>query len=142
MRNGHFKRMLWLLLAAAVPAAVMAWLHPRAPAWTRERAGGVEVGATWVAARGSMVLWVDARNELAFRRDAIPGAVNLNEERWDDLFPEFLARWAPGRLVVVYCDDRCVASQEVARRLRGDFQIENVFVLRGGRKSWSAKPSP
>jgi len=70
--------------------------------------------------RGLMSDWPDIRH-VGAASTGTEVAVNLNEERWDDLFPEFLARWAPGRLVVVYCDDRCVASQEVARRLRGDF---------------------
>lgn len=128
--------MLGLLLVAAVPALLAAWLHPRAPVWSRERAGVAEVTADWVAARRTPVLWVDARGEAAFRRDGISGAVNLNEDRWDDLAPAFLARWQPGQPVVVYCDERCDSSQEVARRMRRELGLREIFVLRGGRGAW------
>lgn len=142
MRSALFRHVIRLLAAAALPAVVAAWLHPRAPAWNREQAGVAEVSAAWVEARRAAVLWVDARSEAAFRRDAIPGAVNLNEDRWDDLFPEFLAQWQPGRPVVVYCDDRCLSSHEVARRLRRDMAIEVIYVLRGGRPTWPKKEHP
>lgn len=124
------------MLAAALPAVLAGWLHPRAPAWSRERAGVAEVTAEWAAARSSAVLWVDARGEVVFRRDGIPGAVNLNEDRWDDLLPAFLSRWQPRDIVVVYCDERCASSEDVARRLRREMGIEQVFVLRGGRAAW------
>lgn len=140
MRRASIRSFFWLLLLAAGPALLAAWLHPRAPAWNRERAGVAEVTAEWVRARRAAVLWVDARGEAAFRRDGIPGAVHLNEERWDEPMGEFLARWQPGRLVVVYCDEQCASSQDVARRLRREARIDDIYVLRGGRPAWREPP--
>lgn len=131
------KQAAWLALAALVPAVLAAVLHPKAPAWNREAAGVPEVTAAWVRARAEHVLWVDARREASFQRDGIAGAVLLNEDRWDDLMPGFIAVWDPVAVVVVYCDRQCHSSQEVARRLRREMGVENIVVLRGGREAWT-----
>jgi rhodanese-related sulfurtransferase len=82
-------------------------------------------------------IWVDARPDLEFEREHVPGAVLLNEDRWNELLPQFLATWSPEKRVVVYCSSQsCNASREVARRLRDEAQLKNVFVLQGGWEEW------
>jgi len=82
-------------------------------------------------------IWVDARPDAEFEREHIPGAVLLNEDRWNELLPQFLTVWSPEKRVVVYCSSqRCNASREVARRLREEAQLKNVFVLQGGWEEW------
>jgi rhodanese-related sulfurtransferase len=82
-------------------------------------------------------IWVDARPDAEFEREHIPGAVLLNEDRWNELLPQFLTMWSPEKRVVVYCSSQsCSASREVARRLRGEAQLKNVFVLQGGWEEW------
>ena len=67
----------------------------------------------------------------------VPGAVSLNEDRWNELLPQFLATWSPDKKVVVYCSTQnCNASREVAKRLRDEAQLKNVFVLQGGWEEW------
>ncbi len=66
-----------------------------------------------------------------------PGLVLLNEDRWNELLPQMLAVWSPEKRVVVYCgSESCGSSREVARRLRNDAQLKNVFVLEGGWEAW------
>ena len=82
-------------------------------------------------------IWVDARPDAEFEREHIPGAVLLNEDRWNELLPQFLTVWSPEKRVVVYCSSqRCNASREVARRLRDEAQLKNVFVLQGDWEEW------
>ena len=82
-------------------------------------------------------IWVDARPDPEFEREHIPGAVLLNEDRWNELLPQFLTMWSPEKRVVVYCSSQsCNASREVARRLRDEAQLKNVFVLQGGWEEW------
>ena len=82
-------------------------------------------------------IWVDARPDAEFERDHVPDAVPLNEDRWNELLPQFLATWSPEKRVVVYCNSQsCNASREVARRLREEAQLRNVFVLQGGWEEW------
>lgn len=92
-----------------------------------------------VLAWGKDVLWVDARPEEEYRVEHVPGAILLNLESWDRLFPEFLDRWASGRRVVVYCSAAtCELSREVAERLRKS-GIPSVFVLKGGWEAWKTR---
>jgi rhodanese-related sulfurtransferase len=93
----------------------------------------VEQAKSW----GQNAIWVDARPDADFERDHIPGALPLNEDRWNELLPQFLAAWSPEKKVVVYCSTQsCNLAVEVARRLRNEAQIKNVFVLQGGWEEW------
>ena len=61
----------------------------------------------------------------------------MNEDRWNELLPQVLAVWSPEKKIVVYCSSlSCNASREVARRLRKEAQLPNVFVLKGGWEEW------
>jgi rhodanese-related sulfurtransferase len=96
----------------------------------------VDQTRTW----GGNVIWVDARPDEEFARDHVPGALSLNEDRWNELLPQFLAAWSPGKKIVVYCSTlSCNASREVARRLRREAQLPDVFVLEGGWEVWLKK---
>jgi len=89
----------------------------------------VDQARTWA----ENVIWVDARPDEEFARDHVPGALSLNEDRWNELLPQFLAVWSPGKKVVVYCSSlSCNASREVARRLRKEAQVPDVFGPEGG----------
>ena len=89
---------------------------------------------------GDTAIWVDARPEDEFASDHGPGAIPLNEDRWNELLPQFLAVWAPGKKVIVYCSSlSCNASREVAHRLRKEAQLSDVFVLEGGWEAWVKK---
>jgi rhodanese-related sulfurtransferase len=86
---------------------------------------------------GSTAIWVDARPQEEFEREHVPNAVLLNEDRWNTLLPQMLAAWSPEKRVVVYCSSQsCGASREVARRLREEAGLKNVFVLGGGWEAW------
>jgi rhodanese-related sulfurtransferase len=86
---------------------------------------------------GDNAIWIDARPDAEFASDHVPGAVSLNEDRWNELLPQVLAVWSPEKKVVVYCSSlSCNASREVARRLRKEAQLPSVFVLEGGWEEW------
>ena len=89
---------------------------------------------------GDSVIWIDARPDDEFARDHVPGAISLNEDRWNELLPQFLAAWSPGKKVVVYCSAQsCDLAREVAERLRKEAQLPDVFVLDGGWEAWVKK---
>ncbi len=86
---------------------------------------------------GANAMWVDARPGNEFERDHVPGAILLNEDRWNELLPQFLGQWSPEKKVIVYCSSQsCNASREVARRLRDEAGLKDVFVLRDGWEAW------
>jgi rhodanese-related sulfurtransferase len=122
----------FILLLALLPALATAVWHPRRPSWQSD-----EVTVSAARAWGDSVLWVDARPVADFTRAHIPGAVPLNEERWDEMLHGVLDQWDTTRKVVVYCSSlSCDASLDVANRLRQEENLSNVFVLEGGWESW------
>jgi len=126
-----------LLLAALIPALLAGVFHPRRPAWSRDQAMIPEVAWGTVREWPGLKLLVDARSEEAFQRQHISGAFPLSEARWEERLPAFIKAWQPGARVVVYCDNTgCQASQAVARRLRRELGINDVFVLKGGWGAW------
>src|SRR6202035_476418 len=75
----------------------------------------VEAVKSW----GDNAIWIDARPDEDFARDHVPGAISLNEDRWNELLPQFLQSWSPEKKIVVYCSAKsCNAAREVAERLR------------------------
>jgi rhodanese-related sulfurtransferase len=83
------------------------------------------------------VIWVDARPENEYEQGHIPRAILLNEDRWNELLPQFLGQWSPEKRVVVYCSAKsCNLAGDVARRLREEAQLKDVYVLEGGWEEW------
>ena len=137
MRLSLGRQLLLLLGVAFIPAIGQAILYRHATSWSQPPLDSAPVSLNQAEAWGSSVLWVDARNDEAFDRGHIPGAVQLNEDRWDDLLRGMLTAWAPERKVVVYCSRQtCNVSHEVAERLRKEGGLTNVYVLQGGWEAW------
>lgn len=87
-----------------------------------------------------LVCWVDARSSPAYVREHIPNAVLLNEDEWEQLLPRFLEVYSPDKKVVVYCaSDSCDASRQVAKRLREELGLKNIFTLEGGWEAWKRR---
>lgn len=129
---------IWLLAIGAGMAIV--WFHPQPPAWTErestrrlleENASG---GLT-VRELPDDVLLVDVRSAQVYGEGHASGAVHLDLDDWETSFAALLMEWAPSRVTVVYCDDTCQASKEVAARLRRELGTEAVYHLQGG---WAA----
>jgi rhodanese-related sulfurtransferase len=132
-----------LLALALVPALLTGWLHPKRPAWSWMRPTVTELLLADAERLTPPVIWLDARPDEEYAAQHVPGALSLNEDRWEELLPKFMAVWQPGARVVVYCDSqRCDASRAVAVRLRHEYRINNVFVLQGGWKAWREAHKP
>src|SRR5438552_16130250 len=85
-------------------------------------------------------IWVDARPDEEFARDHVPGAFLLNEDHWNELLAPFLPNLSREKKVVVYCSaESCNAARDVAKRLRDDAQLKDVFVLQDGWEGWVKK---
>ncbi|MBV8352606.1 MAG: rhodanese-like domain-containing protein [Verrucomicrobia bacterium] len=130
------RQALLILLAALIPAGLTAAFHPRRAAWTQDKLLPGEVELQTVLAWGSDVLWVDARSLKDYEAEHVPGAILLNLEDWEQLFPRFVDQWRPEQKVVVYCSSTsCELSHEVAERLKAN-GISPVYVLKGGWEAW------
>jgi rhodanese-related sulfurtransferase len=133
------RQALIIILAALVPAGLTAAFHPRRPSWSEETLASGEETLQTALGWGEKVFWVDARSLDEYDADHVPGAILLNLENWDQLFPKFLDQWNPDKNIVVYCGAAsCELSREVAERLRKN-NIPSVFVLKGGWEAWKAR---
>jgi rhodanese-related sulfurtransferase len=133
-----FREAAALLLFALLPAIVFGAVRVK---WRgAEPLAKDEVTLATVEGWNKPVQWVDARPRAKFDAGHAPDAVLLNEDEWNALIPAFLDKWDPDRPVVVYCDGgACDASHAVAKRLREDLQLENIWVLKGGWDAWQRK---
>jgi rhodanese-related sulfurtransferase len=131
------RQSLLLLGLALLPAAGQALYLRDAVSWRSPIPASEMVTLANARGWGSNAIWIDARPEEEFAHEHVPGAMLLNEDRWNELLPQMLATWSPEKRVVVYCSsESCGSSREVARRLRNDAQLKNVFVLEGGWEAW------
>jgi rhodanese-related sulfurtransferase len=131
---------LLLVALAALPAIGEGFYFRDRVSWQSPIPASELVTVDQAKAWGDGAVWVDARPDDEFAKDHVPGAFLLNEDRWNELLPQFLPNWSPGKKVVVYCSaESCNAARDVAKRLREDAQLQNVFVLNGGWEEWLKK---
>ena len=137
MSSRAFRQALLLIALAFLPAIGEAIYFRGKVSWQSPVLASEMVKISQARAWGDGAIWVDARPDNEFEREHVPGALLLNEDRWNELLPQFLAAWSPEKKVVVYCSSQgCNASREVARRLRNEAQLKDVFVLEGGWEEW------
>jgi rhodanese-related sulfurtransferase len=137
VRPSLVRQALILAALALVPGLGQAIYFRDKVSWRSPIPASEMITVTQARAWGGNAIWIDARPDEEFARDHVPGALSLNEDRWNELLPQFLAAWSPEKKVVVYCgSEGCNASREVARRLRKEAQLPNVFVLEGGWEEW------
>jgi rhodanese-related sulfurtransferase len=137
VRVSLVRQIAFLLALAFVPAIGQAlWYRGRVSWQTPVRAAdqvSVAEAESWKAG----ALWIDARPDAQFAQAHIPNALPLNEDRWNELLPAVLSAWSPEKKIVIYCSSQsCGSSREVARRLREEDWLRNVFVLEGGWEEW------
>ena len=130
---------LLLVALAFLPAIGQAIYYGDRVSWDKPAVAKDEVELAQAESWGANVLWLDARPDAQFEQQHIPDALSLNEDRWSELLPKAISAWSPNKRIVVYCSSQsCAASHEVARRLREEAGLENVFVLHGGWEAWLA----
>lgn len=128
-----------LLCLALLPAVGEALYFRDRISWHSRVAESEMVAVDLARNWGASAIWVDARPDADFERDHVPGAISLNEDRWNELLPQFLQQqWSPEKKVVVYCSSQsCNLAGDVARRLREEAKLPNdIRVLKGGWEEW------
>ena len=140
MKSSLTRQVVILAVLALLPAAGEAIYFRDKISWRSPIPRSESVNVDQARAWGENAIWVDARADEEFARDHVPGALSLNEDRWNELLPQFLAAWSPGKKVVIYCSaESCDLAREAAERLRKEAQISDVFVLEGGWEAWLKK---
>jgi len=127
-----------LLCLALLPAVGEALYFRDKVSWQARVAESDLIRVDLARAWGANALWLDARPDADFEREHVPGAILLNEDRWNELLPPFLEQWSPEKKIVVYCSSQsCNLAGDVARRLREQEKLPNeIRVLKGGWEEW------
>ena len=134
----HFLSLLTVLLLPLPLSVINAVLNPNIPPWNWMELGEKEVDLEQLLVWEGSYILVDARTPESYQYGHLPEAINLYMGEFDNQVLDLLDRWSPDEGIVVYCDSRqCSASEEIANRLRKDFQMHPVFVLKGGWESWT-----
>jgi len=130
-----------LIALAALPAIGEGFYFRDKISWQSSIPASELVTVDQARAWADNAIWVDARPDDEFARDHVPGAISLNEDRWNELFAAFRERWSPDKKIVVYCSaESCNLAKEVAKRLREEEQLPNdIRVLQGGWEEWVKK---
>lgn len=99
----------------------------------------VRVGLTL---HGQGALFVDARDPGSYKQAHIRGAVNLNSQEWDMLYPLLKEQIMAAGQVVVYGRSRSrFPAAGVAQRLRRQ-GVERVWVVQGSLEDWERAGGP
>jgi rhodanese-related sulfurtransferase len=137
VKTRTLQQAVFLIVLALFPAIGEAIFFRNKISWQSPVPTSQIVSVTQARSMGENVIWVDARPSDEFGQSHIPGAISLNEDAWNELLPEFLGQWSPDKRVIVYCSAKsCNAAAEVARRLREEAGLQDVFVLDGGWEAW------
>ena len=131
------RQVIALLTFAFLPAIGQAVYERHRIAWNEDALGEFEVTIDQAQAWGDSAIWVDARPDSQYETQHIPGAIQLNEDRWSELLPQTLTAWTPEKRIVVYCSSQsCGLAHEVGFRLRKEAGLTNVYILHGGWEKW------
>ena len=137
MRFLPIREILILIGLAFLPGLGQAIYFREKVSWQGPVAASESATVAQAQSWGGEALWIDARPDEQFASEHVPGALQLNEDRWNELLPQMLAAYSPEKRVVVYCSSQsCNLAVEVAKRLRQEAQLKNVFVLQGGWEEW------
>jgi rhodanese-related sulfurtransferase len=146
VKSSFIREALLLAALAFVPAIGQAIYFRDKVSWQSPVPASEMVDVDLARSWGANAIWLDARPENEFEQEHVPGAMLLNEDRWNELLPQVLANWSPDKKVVVYCSTQsCNLSTQVAHRLREEAQLKDnegkncVFVLQGGWEEWLKK---
>ena len=140
MKRGAVREAVILIALACLPAIGEGFYLRDRVSWESPIPASELVTVDQARVWSDGAIWVDARPDDEFAKEHVPGAFSLNEDRWNELLPQFLPNWSPDKKVVVYCSAQsCNAAREVAKRLREEAQLKDVFVLKGGWEEWIKK---
>lgn len=144
-----------LVAVALLAAAVANAFHPLGLRWTPSPDGRVGIPRAYEhrlqersaaqarrLLRARDVIFVDTRDPKDYRRDHIPGAVNIPMRDWDRQWPKWRNRLPRSATLLLYCYGfHCGLSTRMGKRLL-ELGYERPVVLRRGWAEWQEAGYP
>ena len=154
-RFPHAVRGAILVVSALVLAAVTNAVSPLGIGWLPSADGRVGIPRAYESRLPQITvdeafriyqsgnpLFVDSRDEKDFEDDRIPGAVNIPQRRWAEVWPEWQSKLPRDRQLLLYCyGGHCGLSTRQAKRLIVE-GYEDFLIVDHGWDGWIAAGYP
>ena len=154
-RFPHASRAAALVVLALAFGAAYNALNPLGIRWTRSPDGRVGIPRAFeprlreVAAPEALkildagdAIFVDSRDEKDYRKDHIPGAINIPMRQWAEVEANATKRLSRGAKLVLYCyGGACGLSTRMGKRLL-ELDYQHPIVLQRGWAEWTEAGYP
>jgi len=154
-RFPHAVRAAVILASALLLAAIVNALNPLGIRWLPAPDGRVGIPRAYESLlpqttvdeafriyQSGEGLFVDSRDAEDFEKDHIPGAINIPQRRWAEVWPEWQSQLPRDRLLLLYCyGGHCGLSTRQAKRLLPE-GYENVLIVDHGWDGWTEAGYP
>ena len=154
-RFPHAVRAAVILASALLLAAIVNALNPLGIRWLPAPDGRVGIPRAYESLlpqttvdeafriyQSGEGLFVDSRDAEDFEKDHIPGAINIPQRRWAEVWPEWQSQLPRDRLLLLYCyGGHCGLSTRQAKRLLAD-GYEDFLIIDHGWDGWTEAGYP
>lgn len=154
-RFPHAVRAAVIVVSALVLAAVANALNPLGIGWLPGPDGRVGIPRAYESRlpqttvdeafriyQSGEGLFVDSRDTEDFDKDHIPGAINIPQRRWAEVWPELQSQLPRDRLLLLYCyGGHCGLSTRQAKRLLVE-EYDDFLILDHGWDGWTEAGYP
>ncbi len=92
--------------------------------------------------QSGQAIFVDSRDQKDYQADHIPGAINIPQRKWVELWPDTRSQLPRDQTLVLYCyGGHCGLSTRQGKRLLQE-GYENLLVLERGWEEWTEAGCP
>ncbi|MCM8532864.1 MAG: rhodanese-like domain-containing protein [Lentisphaeraceae bacterium] len=85
------------------------------------------------------VLWLDARSKSKYEKEHVPEALFVSFADWEASLAKIFENYSDEQVIVVYCNEDCSTSKNIASQLRQELGNEQVYYLIGGFDAWQSR---
>ena len=154
-RFPHAARAALLILGALLLAALFNVANPLGIRWRPAPDGRVGIPRAYESRlpqinleealrifQSHQALFVDSRDRKDYDKDHIPGAINLPQRKWVEVWPEMRSQLPRDRTLLLYCyGGHCGLSTRQGKRLLSE-GYDSFLILDHGWEGWTKAGFP
>jgi len=154
-RFPHAARAAALIVAALLIAAIFNAANPLGIRWRPAPDGRIGIPQAYESRlpqinaekafslfQSGQALFVDSRDEKDYDKDHIPGAINLPQRKWVEVWPDMQSQVPRDKALLLYCyGGHCGLSTRQGKRLLSE-GYENFLILDHGWDAWTEAGYP
>ncbi|MCM8537143.1 MAG: rhodanese-like domain-containing protein [Lentisphaeraceae bacterium] len=85
------------------------------------------------------ILWLDARSKNKYEKDHVPEALYVSFADWEASLAQIFERYSDDQVIIVYCNEECSTSKNIASQLRQELGNDRIYYLIGGFDAWQSR---